>query len=84
MNAGWRERARANSNGNATQDVERLAIHRGIDADLGLREVKRDAKCSSENRTAPETEENHRYGHGNVFHIRVKLRPGEYGISTGL
>ena len=57
MNAGSRERARDNSNGNATQDVERLAIHRGIDADLGLREVKRDAKCSPENRTAPETED---------------------------
>ncbi len=36
------------------QNEQRLAIHRGFDADLGLREVKRDAKCLPENRTAPE------------------------------
>jgi hypothetical protein len=34
------------------QNEERLVIHRGFAADLGLREVKRDAKCLPENRTA--------------------------------
>lgn len=38
------------------QNIERLAIHRDLDADLGLREVKRDAKCLPENRSAPEPE----------------------------
>ena len=57
------------------QDVERLAIHSGVDADLGLRKVKRDAKCLPENRTPPEPEKNHQDDHSNTFHIRVSSDP---------